>query len=485
MQEMLTSANMSFSMCPLLNQGAVDMLLHHASEELRETYLPKMVTGEWTGTMNLTEPQAGSDVGALTTRATPQDDGTYRITGTKIFITFGEHDMSDNIIHLVLARTPTAPPGTKGISCFIVPKLLVGDDGTLGQRNDVTCVSVEHKMGIKASPTCVLSYGERGEGAIGHLIGEENAGMRYMFTMMNNARLSVGLQGLAVAERAFQMALGYAKERRQGRAPGAPAGEQSTIVEHPDVRRMLLTQRACIEALRGIIYANAAAIDRAARHPDEQARARSAELADILTPVSKGWGTDLGVDLTSLALQVFGGMGYIEETGIAQLYRDARIAPIYEGTNGIQAMDLVGRKLPMRAGAAVADYLAAIEGALRPLDEAGADLASIRDALAAALASLREATDWLLAHGAQDPRDALAGATPYLRLFSLVTAGWVMALQAVTAHALLAEAAGEDRAFYEGKVLTARFFCEQILPQAAGLVPAVTATNRDLAAARL
>ena len=485
MQEILTSANMAFSMCPLLNQGAVEMLLHHASEEHRETYLPKMVTGEWTGTMNLTEPQAGSDVGALTTRAVPQADGTYRVTGTKIFISFGEHDMSENIIHLVLARTPSAPPGTKGISCFIVPKYVVNDDGTLGARNDVTCVSIEHKMGIKASPTCVLSYGDAGDGAIGYLIGEENAGMRYMFTMMNNARLSVGLEGLALAERAFQMALSYAKERKQGRAPGAPAGEQSAIVDHPDVRRMLLTQRASIEALRGIIYANAAAMDRSVRHEDEATRAGCTELADILTPVSKGWGTDLGVELTSLALQVFGGMGYIEETGVAQHYRDARIAPIYEGTNGIQAMDLVGRKLPMRAGGAVADYLGYIDATIETLDDEGDDLASIRDALASALASLRTATDWLLANGPANPLDSLAGATPYLRLFSLVTGGWVMAQQAIKARAAMADADATDKAFYEGKVLTARFFCEQILPQAHGLVPAVTATNRDLAAAVL
>jgi alkylation response protein AidB-like acyl-CoA dehydrogenase len=485
MQEVLTSANMAFSMCPLLNQGAVDMLLHHASEEHRETYLPKMVTGEWTGTMNLTEPQAGSDVGALSTKAVPQDDGSYRITGTKIFISFGEHDMSENIIHLVLARTPSAPPGTKGISCFIVPKLLLDDDGTPGERNDVTCVSIEHKMGIKASPTCVLSYGEQGEGAVGYLIGEENAGMRYMFTMMNNARLSVGLEGLALAERAFQMALAYAKERKQGRAPGAPAGEQSAIVEHPDVRRMLLTQRACIEALRGITYANAAAMDRAARHEDDATRVGCAELADILTPVSKGWGTDLGVEMTSLALQVFGGMGYIEETGVAQHYRDARIAPIYEGTNGVQAMDLVGRKLPMRAGGAVADYLGYIDQTVTELGGAGDDLATIRECLADALAALRTATDWLLANGQANPLDALAGATPYLRLFSVVTGGWVMGQQALKATALLADASPTDKAFCEGKVLTARFFCEQILPQAAGLVPAVTATNRDLAAAEL
>jgi len=483
MQEMLTSANMAFSMCPLLNQGAVHMLLHHASEEHKETFLPKMITGEWTGTMNLTEPQAGSDVGALSTKAVPQDDGTYRITGTKIFISFGEHDMSENIIHLVLARTPSAPPGTKGISCFIVPKLLVGDDGSLGERNDVTCVSIEHKMGIKASPTCVLSYGDAGEGAVGFLIGEEHAGMRYMFTMMNNARLSVGLEGLALAERAFQMAVAYAKERKQGRAPGAPAGEQSSIIEHPDVRRMLLTQQASIEALRGIIYANAAAMDRAARHPDDATRTACAELADILTPVSKGWGTDLGVELTSLALQVFGGMGYIEETGVAQHFRDARIAPIYEGTNGIQAMDLVARKLPMRAGGAIADYLGSMDATITDLDGAGDDLASIRTALADAVGGLRTATDWLLANGVGNPLDALAGATPYLRLFSMVTGGWMMAQQALAATALLVDASPNDKALYEGKVLTARFYCEQLLPQAAGLVPAVTATNRDLAAA--
>jgi 3-(methylthio)propanoyl-CoA dehydrogenase len=482
MQEILTSANMAFSMCPLLNQGAIDMLLHHASEEHKETYLPKMVTGEWTGTMNLTEPQAGSDVGALTTKAVPQDDGTYRITGTKIFISFGEHDMAENIIHLVLARTPSAPPGTKGISCFIVPKYLLDDDGTPGARNDVTCVSIEHKMGIKASPTCVLSYGEQGEGAVGYLIGEENAGMRYMFTMMNNARLSVGLEGLALSERAFQMAVAYAQERKQGRAPGAPAGEQSSIIDHPDVRRMLLTMQASIEALRGIIYLNAAAIDRAAHGKDEDRQA-GAELADLLTPVSKGWGTDLGVDLTSLAIQVFGGMGYIEETGVAQHFRDARIAPIYEGTNGIQAMDLVGRKLPMRAGGAVGDYLARIEGLDAELAAAGEDLASIRTALSEGVSALRTATDWLLANGMANPLDALAGATPYLRLFSVVTGGWTMARQALAATAALADASPADKAFYEGKVLTARFFCEQLMPQAVGLVPAITATNRDLAAA--
>ena len=483
MQEILTSANMAFSMCPLLNQGAIDMLLHHASEEHRETYLPKMVTGEWTGTMNLTEPQAGSDVGALTTKAVPQPDGTYRITGTKIFISFGEHDMSENIIHLVLARTPDAPPGTKGISCFIVPKYLLDEDGTPGARNDVTCVSIEHKMGIKASPTCVLSYGERGEGAVGFLIGEENAGMRYMFTMMNNARLSVGLEGLSLAERAFQMAVDYAKERKQGRAPGAPAGEQSAIIDHPDVRRMLLTMRSSIEALRGVVYLNAAALDRAKHSADEADRAAGAELADLLTPVSKAWGTDLGVELTSLAIQVYGGMGYIEETGVAQHFRDARIAPIYEGTNGIQAMDLVGRKLPMRAGAAITDYLARIDAVDAELAAAGDELTSIREALADGVRALRTATDWLLANGMANPLDALAGATPYLRLFSVVTGAWLMARQALAATAALDDASAADKAFYEAKVVSARFFCEQLLPQATGLLSAITATNRDLAAA--
>ncbi len=482
MQEILTSANMAFSMCPLLTQGAIDMLLHHASEEQRETYLPKMVTGEWTGTMNLTEPHAGSDVGALTTRAVPQADGTYRITGTKIFISFGEHDMAENIIHLVLARTPDAPPGTKGISCFIVPKLLVNEDGSLGERNDVTCVSIEHKMGIKASPTCVLSFGDGGEGAVGYLIGEENAGMRYMFTMMNNARLSVGLEGLSLAERAYQMALDYARERRQGRAPGAPAGEQSPIVEHPDVRRMLLTMKSQIEALRGVIYLNAAAIDRTNRGATEDERAAGQELADILTPLSKAWGTDLGVEITSLAIQVYGGMGYIEESGVAQHFRDARIAPIYEGTNGIQAMDLVGRKLPMRGGAAVGDFIARMATVDEALVGAGDELATIRTGLAAAIEDLRAATTWLLENGLADPRDALAGATPYLRLFAVTTGGWMMARQALAATEALTSASGADKAFYEAKLVSARFYCEQVLPQTKALLPAVTATNRDLAA---
>jgi alkylation response protein AidB-like acyl-CoA dehydrogenase len=437
-----------------------------------------MVSGEWTGTMNLTEPQAGSDVGALTTKAVPVGDGdAWRLTGQKIFISFGEHDMADNIVHLVLARVPDAPPGTKGISCFIVPKFLVNDDGTLGERNSFECVSIEDKMGIKASPTCVMSY----DGATGYLIGEANQGMRYMFTMMNNARLSVGLQGLGLGERALQRAVEYAKERRQGRAPGAPAGEQSLIVELPDVRRMLLTMRAYNEALRCLVYLNAESLDLAAHHPDEAVRQQRQELADILTPITKGWGTDLGVDVTSLAIQVFGGMGYIEETGVAQYYRDARIAPIYEGTNGIQAMDLVGRKLPMRAGGAITDYIAGIAATADEAKGAGEALAPIGERLAEATAAFKEATDWLLANGLADPVNALAGATPYLRMAGLLTGGWLLTRAALAAQRRID--AGDTADLLEQKIVTARFYADQLLPQGAGLVAAVTAGPSDLAAA--
>ena len=475
MQEMMTAANMAFSLCPLLTQGAIDMLLHYGSEEQKETYLPKMVTGEWSGTMNLTEPQAGSDVGALTTKAVPVGDGAWRITGQKIFITYGEHDLTDNIVHLVLARVPDAPPGTKGISCFIVPKFLVTDDGSIGERNAVECVSIEQKMGINASPTCVMAY----DGAVGYLIGEANQGMRYMFKMMNSARLSVGVEGLSLGERAYQQAVAYAAERRQGRAVGSPAGASSPIVDHPDVRRMLLTMRAQIEALRCLAYLNAESLDLAARHPDEAVRTARQELADLLTPITKGWGTDLGVELTSLAVQVHGGMGYIEETGVAQHFRDARIAPIYEGTNGIQAMDLVGRKLPMRAGGAIVDYLAGIEATAGELSGAGGELDTIGKHLADAVAGLRQATDWLLANGLADPNNALAGATPYLRMCGIVTGGWLLGRSALAAQRRLDEGTG-DAAFLGQKILTARFYAEQLLPQAAGLIPAVTAGPADL-----
>jgi alkylation response protein AidB-like acyl-CoA dehydrogenase len=470
---MLTSANMAFSLCPLLTQGAIDMLSHHGSPEQQATYLEKMVTGEWTGTMNLTEPEAGSDVGALRTRALPAEDGTWRITGQKIFITYGEHDLADNIIHLVLARVPDAPPGTRGISCFIVPKYLINEDGSLGPRNDVRCVSIEHKLGIHASPTCVMSFGDKG-GAVGYLIGDVNAGMRYMFTMMNNARLSVGLEGLAIGERAYQKALDYAQQRRQGRAVGTPATESSLIVEHPDVRRMLLTMKAYIEAMRCLIYTNAASLDLARHHSDSAERERRRELVELLTPISKAWSTDLGVELSSLAVQVHGGMGYVEETGVAQYYRDSRIAPIYEGTNGIQAMDLVGRKLPMRGGGVVNDFLDSIAALGDELVGAGDELASIRSELAAAGDQLRAATNWILSRGAANPNDALAAATPYLQMFGLVTGGWFLARSALAAQQRLAEGRG-DKEWLQEKIATARFYAEQLLPQAAGLAGAVTA----------
>ena len=480
LQEMLTAANLSFSLAPLLTQGAIDLLDHHGSEAQKERYLRRLVSGEWTGTMNLTEPEAGSDVGALRTKAVPADDGTgtWRITGQKIFITYGEHDWTDNIVHLVLARVPDAPPGSKGISCFVVPKYIVGDDGSLGARNRVTCVSIEHKLGIHASPTCVLSY----EDAEAELIGEANAGMRYMFTMMNNARLSVGLQGLAVGERAYQKALAFAQERHQGRAPGAPPGESSAIVEHPDVRRMLLTMKAYLDAMRALMYTNAEAIDLARHHPDDTVRARSEELIELLTPVSKAWSTDLGNEITSLAIQVYGGMGFIEETGVAQHYRDIRIAAIYEGTNGIQAMDLVGRKLPLRGGAAVSELLDRISAVDAELESAGADLASVRTAMADAVAALRDATTWLMEHGAGDPVDALAGATPYLRMFGLVLGGWLHARAAVAATQRLAtgDSGAVDEAYLRGRLVIARFYAEQLLPQARGLLGAVTAGKRDL-----
>ncbi len=510
MQELLTSANMAFSLCPMLTQGAIEMLGRHGTEAQHERYLSKLISGEWTGTMTLTEPEAGSDLGAVRTRAVPAGDGTWRITGTKIFITYGEHDLGANIVHLVLARAPGAPAGTRGLSCFVVPKFLVEDDGRVGVRNDVRCLSIEHKLGIHASPTCVLSFGggggaggdeggSDGAGAVGELVGEVHDGMRLMFTMMNNARLSVGLEGLGIAERAYQQALTHASERRQGRAPGAGTGTgtSSPLVDHADVRRMLVTMRSHIEAMRALVYTNARAIDLARHHPDATVREAQAELVDLLTPVSKAWCTDLGNELTSLALQVHGGMGFIEETGIAQRCRDVRVAAIYEGTNGIQAIDLVGRKLAMRSGAVVRSFLDGM-GALDPeLGAAGEELASVRRRLGDAIGALVEATEWVLERGRADPVDALAAATPYLRMFGTVTGGWLLARQALAARALLATTGGssggeagagsEDgdddflRAdFLRAKVTTARFYAEQVLPQARGLLGAVTAGKATL-----
>jgi 3-(methylthio)propanoyl-CoA dehydrogenase len=449
-QEQTTSANMALSLCPMLSQGAIEALTAHGSEDQKQTYLTKIISGEWTGTMNLTEPQAGTDVGALRTVATPAEDGTWRIKGSKIFITWGEHDVADNIIHLVLARTPGSPKGTKGISLFIVPKFLVNADGSLGARNDLRCVSIEHKLGIHSSPTCTMSYGDNDD-CVGFMIGGENAGMRAMFTMMNHARINVGLQGVAIAERAYQHALAYAKDRVQVRR----------IIEFADVRRTLMTMRGLTEAARALTYLNAAAVDRAHAEIDELARREAQALADLLTPVTKAFSTDVGVEVASLGVQVFGGMGFIEETGAAQHYRDARIAPIYEGTNGIQAMDLVGRKLPQgRWKSLFADMRA----------DFGIFSAGLVPYLEDALAALENATTWL-AEGGGD--DNAAGATPYLRMFGLTVGGWLLAKQAAAAAQRLAAGEG-DPAFLNAKIVTARFFAEQFLPQAAALLGPVT-----------
>ena len=482
LQELLNSANMAFAMAPLLTQGAIEAIYAHGSEADKQIYLPRMISGEWTGTMNLTEPDAGSDVGALRTKAVRQDDGSYKITGQKIFITFGEHDLAPNIVHLVLARTPDAPPGTKGISLFIVPKFLVNDDGSLGDRNDVHVVSIEHKMGIKASPTCVLAYGDNSDGAIGYLVGEENAGMRYMFTMMNNARLGVGIEGLGIAERAYQDGRQYAKERQQGRAVGAAPGTRSAIVDHPDVRRMLLTQKAYIEAMRAMAYLEAAQIDVAHAHPDEATRTAAHERVELLTPMVKSWGTDLGVDIANLTIQIYGGMGFIEETGVAQYLRDARITQIYEGTNGIQGMDLVGRKLPMRAGGVVSDLIGDMNGTAEELRSSGGELAAIGERLAEGVAALSDTTNWLLENGLADPNNALAGASPYLRLSSTVVGGWLLGRSALAASTLLSNGGGGgyDKAFLEAKVATARFYADNLLPLAKGLIDPVKAGPAEL-----
>ena len=440
--EDLGSANMGFSLCMMLTPGAVEALKHHGTPDLQTAWLPKLITGEWTGTMNLTEPQAGSDVGALKTRAEPNGDGSYRITGQKIFITFGDHDLADNIVHLVLARLPDAPDGTRGISLFLVPKIMPD-----GSRNDLRCVSIEHKLGIHASPTCVMAYGDNG-GATGWLIGEENKGMAAMFTMMNNARLNVGLQGVSIAERAMQQAVAYAGERVQGSREGRPA----RIIEFPDVRRMLLRMKALTQAARALTYYTAGQTDRAGLG-DAAARAR----ADLLTPLVKAYGTDVGVEVTSLGVQVHGGMGYIEETGAAQHYRDARISPIYEGTNGIQAADLVGRKLSMDGGGVL----------FALLDEVKTDAAG-ETPLMMLVADCETVAQHLL--GAS-PDDRLAGSYPFLIMLSTAVAGWLLAKQLVALDGY-----GGDPAFAAMKRAAARFYLDQIVPEAAGLKAAAMAS---------
>ena len=476
LQEMLTASNLALSLCPLLTQGGIHLLERHSSTEQRAEYLPKLVAGEWTATMLLTEPHAGSDLGALTTRADRAGDGTYRLGGQKIFITWGEHDMAANTIHLVLARIPDAPAGPRGISCFIVPKYLAAADGSLGERNDISCISIERKLGIHASPTCVMALGEN-DGAVGYLIGEENMGMVYMFTMMNNARLGVGLEGVGVADRAYQQSLAHAAERTQGRRPDTAPGERAEIIDHPDVRRMLLTQKAYIEAMRCLCYFNATALDLAQHHPDETERAAAQELCDLLTPLSKAWCTDVANETTSIALQIHGGMGYVEETGAAQHCRDIRIAAIYEGTNGIQAIDLVGRKLAMRNGAVVHELLDRVAATADGLHD---DLDALRGPLVDGVRAARTCTDWLLAH----PGDAaLAGAAPYLRLLATVVGAWLLARSAEVARSeLAAGATGGEAGTLAAKGVTAEFFCRQLLPPAVALAPAVTGGAEILSA---
>ncbi|MBV9567423.1 MAG: acyl-CoA dehydrogenase [Hyphomicrobiales bacterium] len=480
--EMWNSACMAFGLGPLLTFGAIEALYAHGSDELKETYLARLVAGEWMGTMNLTEPQAGSDLSNLRTHAVRADDGSYQITGQKIFITHGEHDLTENIIHLVLARLTDAPQGTRGISLFLVPKILVNPDGSLGEANDLRCHSIEHKLGIHASPTCTLVYGDRG-GAKGFLIGEENRGLACMFTMMNNARLNVGSQGVAIAERATQQAFAYALERRQGRAPGAKGqhgGEQmSPIAEQPDVQRMLLTMRGLTQAARALCYLTAEAIDRAHRSATPEARAKAFERASVLTPVAKAFSSDIGVEVASLGVQVHGGMGFIEETGAAQYLRDARIAPIYEGTNGIQAIDLVTRKLPLGQGQAVASLIAGMRATAQKLvginnPDFGQMAARLRDAVEA----LDRATQYMLGATNSALADALAGATPYLRLFGITQGTAALAEMALAAHAQSSK--GDTDPTQAGRIGLARFFAENIATTAPGLEAAVTAGAASL-----
>jgi alkylation response protein AidB-like acyl-CoA dehydrogenase len=459
-EEMLTSANMSFSLCPLLTQGAIHALMLAGSDPLKKTYLEKMVAGQWAGTMNLTEPQAGSDLALVRSKAVREAD-RYRISGQKIFITYGEHDLTENIVHLVLARTPDAPEGVKGISLFIVPKFMVKPDGSLGERNGAKCASIEHKLGIHASPTAVMVYDD----AVGYLVGEENKGLSYMFIMMNAARFSVGLEGVAIAERAFQRALAYARERMQGR--DLAGGGTVPIIRHPDVRRMLMLMKSQTEAMRALAYVVAAALDAAARHPDAKMRQQNQAFVDLMIPVVKGWSTETGIEIASLGVQVHGGMGFIEETGAAQHLRDARITTIYEGTTGIQANDLVGRKIAREGGATAKAWLGHLKAFDAELAQSGnADVKAIRAALAAGAAAVGESVDYIVANAGKDLTSAFAGAVPFLKLMGIVAGGWQMARAALAAEKKLG--AG-DKPFYAAKIATARFYVDHVLVQAPAL----------------
>ena len=467
--EMINSANLSFALCPLLTDGAIEALLTAGTREQQDRFIPKMISGEWTGTMNLTEPQAGSDLALVRTRAEPLGDGRYRIFGTKIFITYGEHDYTENIVHMVLGRLPDAPEGVKGISLFLVPKFIPDADGKPGVRNDVHCVSIEHKLGIHASPTAVLAYGDKG-GAIGYLVGEENRGLEYMFIMMNLARFSVGLEGVGIAERAYQRAVTYARDRVQGRAVGLEKGAKTpAIIEHPDIRRMLMTMRAYTESTRAVAYVTAAALDNARRNPDASARAKAQAFADFMIPIVKGWSTEVGQDVASLGVQVHGGMGFIEETGAAQHLRDARITTIYEGTTGIQANDLIGRKTARDAGAvakAIAGEIDKVAARLAARSEPA--LQAIGVQLAAATADVQSAVEWMVPAYGQQPRVAHAGAVAYLKLWGLAAGGWQMGRAALVAAERLANGDGDSQ-FHRAKIATARYYADALLPQTSAL----------------
>ena len=461
------SACLSFSLCPMLTNGAISAIEAHGTEEIRNTYLPKMTSGEWTGTMNLTEPQAGSDLAVVTTKAVPEGDH-YRVSGSKIFITWGDQEFSENIIHLVLARLVDAPQGVRGISMFLVPKFLLNDDGSIGERNDIYVPGIEHKLGIHASPTCVMAFGEN-EGAIGYLVGEENKGLAGMFTMMNRARIEVGVQGLAISERAYQLARSYALDRKQGKAPGVKGS--ATIIHHPDIRRMLLVMKSQIEAMRAAAYYIAGVQDLAHHSDKESERAAAENRIDLLTPVVKAWMTEIAQELTSLGVQVQGGMGYVEETGAAQHMRDARVLPIYEGTTGIQALDFVGRKIMADEGRAMGVLLA--EMTALDAELAGDErLAEIRAALAEGVEQLQSATTWLLEQGSLDPNTAGSASVNTLMLTGIVVGGWQMALAAL---AITKGAVSDDQAFADAKLVTARFYGQHILPRAQGFAAAAMA----------
>jgi acyl-CoA dehydrogenase len=472
-EEMWNGANVAFALCPMLTRGAIDAIELRGSPALCKTYLPKMVSGEWTGTMNLTEPQAGSDLSAVRTLAVPTGDGRYRLKGQKIFITYGEHDLTANIVHMVLARVSGAPEGVKGMSLFVVPKFLVNADGSVGARNDVHCVSIEHKLGIHGSPTCVLAYGDHG-GAIGELVGEENRGLEYMFIMMNAARYSVGIEGVGISDRAYQTALAYARERVQGTEAGVRGGARVTIIHHPDIRRMLMLMKSQTEAMRALSGVVAVSLDTARLHPRAAERERHQAIADLMIPVIKGWCTENSVDIASLGIQVHGGVGFVEETGAAQYLRDARITPIYEGTTGIQANDLIGRKLARDGGSAAHSVIAQMRAAAGELEAASA-LSALAPVFSAGIDALERSIRHVVENYGKDIRGVSVGAVPMLRLFGIVAGGWQLLRSASISQRRLAESQknAAEAAFYEAKIMTARFYTDHVLSQASGLAHCV------------